>query len=168
MLILHYNYFNVWVYRTCRIVSLCFANVLCHSEERSDVRISRKGHLVKAMVRCCLRSDVCLLAHDVAVGGDVRRSARCDSTLSLSHCDKSLFCDVLSDIFLFRENCINNCHSFPLHLSLYFIKYASSILFLKILKYYNSTILYNRPKKSHLCATFAHSMHIFKYFHTFF
>ena len=66
--------------------------------------------------------------------------------LSLSHCDKSLFCDVLSDIFLFRENCIKKCHSFPSHLSLYFIKYASSILFLKILKYYNSTILYKSPK----------------------
>ncbi len=47
MLILHYNYFNVWVYRTCLIVSLCFANVLCHSEERSDVRIAGNGHLVK-------------------------------------------------------------------------------------------------------------------------
>ena len=59
---------------------------------------------------------------------------------------KSLFCDVLSDIFLFRENCIKKCHSFPSHLSLYFIKYAPSILFLKILKYYNSTILYKSPK----------------------
>lgn len=95
-------------------------------------------------------------------------STRCDSVLSLSHCDKSLFCDVLSDIFLFRENSIKKCHSFPLHLSLYFIKYAPSILFLKILKYYNSTILHNSPKKSHFCAIFAHSMHIFKYFHTFF
>ncbi len=38
------------------------------------------------------------------------------------------------------------CHSFPSHLSLYFIKYAPSILFLKILKYYNSTILYKSPK----------------------
>ena len=28
--------------------------------------------------------------------------------------------------------------------------------------------MYNSPKKSHFCATFAHSMHIFKYFHTFF
>ena len=34
-------------YRTCLIVSLCFANVLCHSEERSDVRIAGNGHLVK-------------------------------------------------------------------------------------------------------------------------
>ena len=75
------------------------------------------------------------------------------------------FCPIF---FLFRENCIKKCHSFPSHLSLYFIKYAPSILFLKILKYYNSTILHNSPKKSHFCATFAHSMHIFKYFHTFF
>ena len=33
--------------RTFLIVSLCFANVLCHSEERSDVRIAGNGHLVK-------------------------------------------------------------------------------------------------------------------------
>ena len=120
--------------------------------------------------------DVCLLASDVFACRQKRcaltrrcvSSTRCDIATSQYHCDKSLFCDVLSDIFLFRENCIKKCHSFPLHLSLYFIKYASSILFLKILKYYNSTILYNSPKKSHFCATFAHSMHIFKYFHTFF
>ena len=135
MLILHYNYFNVWY--------------------RNNAAMLLMQRCVPFGTRCC-HWQRCV------------SSTRCDSALSLSHCDKSLFCDVLSDIFLFRENCIKKCHSFPLHLSLYFIKYAPSILFLKILKYYNSTILYNSPKKSHFCATFAHSMHIFKYFHTFF
>ena len=145
MLILHYNYFNVW-YRT-RVAHCTFEITLL------------QAIMLTLLLVCSLSPKV----QSIFWGPLIRI---CDS--AISHCDKSLFCDVLSDIFLFRENSIKKCHSFPLHLSLYFIKYAPSILFLKILKYYNSTILYNSPKKSHFCATFAHSMHIFKYFHTFF
>ena len=144
MLILHYNYFNVLGIGT-RVAHCTFEITL----------------LQAIMLTLLLVCSVSPKVQSIFWGPRI-----CDS--AISHCDKSLFCDVLSDIFLFRENCIKKCHSFPLHLSLYFIKYASSILFLKILKYYNSTILYNSPKKSHFCATFNHSMHIFKYFHTFF
>ena len=143
MLILHYNYFNVWVSEP---VAHCTFEITL---------------LLAIMLTLLLVCSFSPKVQSIFWGPRI-----CDS--AISHCDKSLFCDVLSDIFLFRENSIKKCHSFPLHLSLYFIKYAPSILFLKILKYYNSTILHNSPKKSYFCATFAHSMHIFKYFHTFF
>ena len=144
MLILHYNYFNVWVYRT-RVAHCAFEITLLQTI------------MLTLLLVCSFSPKV----QSIFWGPRI-----CD--IAISHCDKSLFCDVLSDIFLFKENCIKKCHSFPSQLLLYFIKYASSILFLKILKYYNSTILYNSPKKSHFCATFVYSMHIFKYFHTFF
>ena len=147
MLILHYNYFNVWVYRT-RVAHCTFEITLL------------QAIMLTLLLVCSFSPKV------QSIFWGPRILAHCHWTKQC--CDKSLFCDVLSDIFLFRENCIKKCHSFPSHLSLYFIKYAPSILFLKILKYYNSTILYNSPKKSHFCATFTHSMHIFKYFHTFF
>ena len=42
-------------------------NALCHCEERSDVAISRKGNLIKAMIRC-----FCLSAKAVRLWRDVR------------------------------------------------------------------------------------------------
>ena len=72
----------------------------------------------------------------------------CDSALSLN---KAMLRQILIlrrfvRYFFVQGKLHKKCHSFPSHLSLYFIKYASSILFLKILKYYNSTILYKSPK----------------------
>ena len=105
--------------------------------------------------RCCLCNDVCL-RHVVILR---YRNITLRQILILRRFVR---------YFFVQGKLHKKCHTFPSQLPLYFIKYAPSILFLKILKYYNSTILYYRPKKSHFCATFTHSMHIFKYFHTFF
>ena len=147
MLILHYNYFNVW-YRT-RVAHCTFEITLL------------QAIMLTLLFVCSFSPKV----QSIFWGPRI-----CDSALSLN---KAMLRQILIlrrfvRYFFVQGKLHKKCHSFPSHLSLYFIKYASSILFLKIFKYYNSTILYNSPKKSHYCATFAHSMHIFKYFHTFF
>ena len=136
--------------------------------------LQRRGNLPEGTpycrsARCCLRSDVfAYWQKRCALTRRCVSSTRCDIAISQYHTATNPYFATFCPIFFVQGKLHKKCHSFPLHLSLYFIKYASSILFLKILKYYNSTILYNSPKKSHFCATFAHSMHIFKYFHTFF
>ena len=147
MLILHYNYFNVWVSEP---VAHCTFEITL-----------LQAIMLTLLLVCSFSPKV----QSIFWGPRI-----CDSALSLN---KAMLRQILILRRFVRYSFVQGklhkkCHSFPSHLSLYFIKYAPSILFLKILKYYNSTILNNSPKKSHFCATFTHSMHIFKYFHTFF
>ena len=147
MLILHYNYFNVW-----------FGQHVAHCA--FEITLLQAIMLTLLLV-CSFSPKV----QSIFWGPRI-----CDSALSLN---KAMLRQILIlrrfvRYFFVQGKLHKKCHTFPSQLPLYFIKYAPSILFLKILKYYNSTILYNSPKKSHFCATFAHSMHIFKYFHTFF
>ena len=130
MLILHYNYFNVWVYRT-RVAHCTFEITLLQTIMLTLLLVcsfssTQVQKYLAWVLYCGVPSGRCVAhcAFEITLSGAIMLTLLlvcsfspkvqsifwgpriCD--IAISHCDKSLFCDVLSDIFLFRENCIKN------------------------------------------------------------